>query len=575
MNIVTEKYLQSLSSSESFARGYELYLSDAVFETMKQCDLLIGKCMGTSAPFYQLRIRLGKVGIQDASCTCSYDLGGYCKHVIALILTYIHNPQIFIEQKRIDEMLNDMDRDALLHLIEEMVEKDPSLLSRLQSSVQIVSVKSNFTHMHNDQRTQILQNAYIKQIQGILHSLDGYRLSQAYWMMGDMVAQLEQIVDIAYEFLVAGDTQGALVILTTLLTEVGESFEQFDDSAGRLGDFLNGLALPIAETVLSIEFSKNQRRKLINELNPVIQTLLDYGMDDLKVILAALNRGWSDDFLDEAEDYVINEMFLVEAKLNVLERQNRVEEFLKLCLETGEYQRFVLKQVEEKRFEEAIEVAWKTLSQASDALMIAKALYKVGYLSDALGLAEKGLTLGGCKHELGKWLGPIEEAQGRDEQAIQAYQAAFISFPSLNLYNVLKKLSGPDWEKLRFILMQVFQTSSHSNVLIDIYLSEKEWDAAIDTVENIVSWQYDLIEKVADAVLPYRPDWVIQASRKQAEELIAKTQSKYYVIAASWLLKMKKAYCLSGRKNEWLIYLDDLKSTYSRRPALQAALCRL
>lgn len=53
-----------------------------------------------------------------------------------------------------------------------------------------------------------------------------------------MVNQLNQVRDTAYEFLEADDARGALVILTTLLTEVGGSFEEFDDSGGELGDFL-------------------------------------------------------------------------------------------------------------------------------------------------------------------------------------------------------------------------------------------------------------------------------------------------------------------------------------------------
>jgi uncharacterized Zn finger protein len=57
--------------------------------------------------------------------------------------------------------------------------------------------------------------------------------------------------------------------------------------------------------------------------------------------------------------------------------------------------------------------------------------------------------------------------------------------------------------------------------------------------------------------------------------LIARTQSKYYSIAVNWLGKMKKAYISTGRKAEWLEYLENLKAKYYRRPALQAELRRL
>ena len=572
---LTVNILKSCSSPESFTRGHDLYQSDAVFDTFQKDDLLTGKCEGSSAPFYQIHVQLDEGGILEASCTCPYDWGGYCKHIIALMLTYMHNPDAFIKQKNINELLEQLDKDDLVHLITKMVDKNPNLYSWLQTAIPAVSAKSQPAQQRNKRKTEVSKTAYKRQIQSILHSLQGYRMSEAYWMMGGMVDQLDNVRDTAYDFLEAGDAQGALIILTTLLTEVSGSFEQFDDSDGELGGFFSELALPLVEAILSADLSKTERHNLLIELEPVVEELSAYGIDDLDVILAALNLGWSEEVLDELEDYDYDESILTEAKLNILERQNRVEEYLKLCLETGEYRRYILKQIEVGEFEKAKDVAWKTLTLASEALMVARALRDAGHLSDALRLAEKGLDLDGNKHELGAWLGPIEETQGQIDKAIKAYQAAFTSLPSLELYSILKKLSGTNWGDLRPVLMQILQASPHMDVLVDVYLSEEDWDKAISIAKKTGEWNYSLIEKVADAVFPFRPDWVIQASRKQAEGLIAKTQSKYYATAARWLAKMKQAYLASGRKEEWLSYLEGLKSTYSRRPALQAELRKL
>jgi len=572
---LTVNILKSCSSPESFTRGHDLYQSDAVFDTFQKDDLLTGKCEGSSAPFYQIHVQLDEGGILEASCTCPYDWGGYCKHIIALMLTYMHNPDAFIKQKNINELLEQLDKDDLVHLITKMVDKNPNLYSWLQTAIPAVSAKSQPAQQRNKRKTEVSKTAYKRQIQSILHSLQGYRMSEAYWMMGGMVDQLDNVRDTAYDFLEAGDAQGALIILTTLLTEVSGSFEQFDDSDGELGGFFSELALPLVEAILSADLSKTERHNLLIELEPVVEELSAYGIDDLDVILAALNLGWSEEVLDELEDYDYDESILTEAKLNILERQNRVEEYLKLCLEAGEYRRYILKQIEVGEFEKAKDVAWKTLTLASEALMVARALRDAGHLSDALRLAEKGLDLDGNKHELGAWLGPIEETQGQIDKAIKAYQAAFTSLPSLELYSILKKLSGTNWGDLRPVLMQILQASPHMDVLVDVYLSEEDWDKAISIAKKTGEWNYSLIEKVADAVFPFRPDWVIQASRKQAEGLIAKTQSKYYATAARWLAKMKQAYLASGRKEEWLSYLEGLKSTYSRRPALQAELRKL
>ena len=226
---ITETALKSLSSTESFARGNELYRSGAIYDAFRQGNVLTGKCEGSSAPFYQLRVTIDEGGIQEASCTCPYDWGGYCKHIIALILTYIHDPEVFVEQQRVEELLTDLDKEALVRLIGNMVDKDPDLYLWLQTAVQSASVKKKPAQSREKRKTSVSKTEYRKQIQSILHSLGGYRRSEAYWMMGGMVSQLQQVRESAYAFLDAGDPEGALVILSTLLTEVSGSFEEFDD----------------------------------------------------------------------------------------------------------------------------------------------------------------------------------------------------------------------------------------------------------------------------------------------------------------------------------------------------------
>jgi uncharacterized Zn finger protein len=107
-----------------------------------------------------------------------------------------------------------------------------------------------------------------------------------------------------------------------------------------------------------------------------------------------------------------------------------------------------------------------------------------------------------------------------------------------------------------------------------LYLHEQEWDQAIVIAEKN-TYDYSLHEKVADAVINHRPDWVIRIAIQEAEKLILPTQSKYYPHAARWLAKAKQAYLQSGRKADWLAYFTQLKTTYARRPSLQKELAKL
>jgi uncharacterized Zn finger protein len=584
---LTIDIIRALSTPQSFERGQQYYRAGAVFNTSRQGDLLVGECEGSMAPAYRLRVELDEGGVRAAFCTCPYEMGGYCKHIVALLLVYLYTPDEFIERRRIDEMLAGLNQADLLGLIHKMVEHEPNLYDWLEMAIPVVrtSPKAEESPTQEKRRSQVSTKAYQRQIRNILHSLDGYRMSEAYWMMGSMVEELAQIVDSAEAFLQAGDAEGAITILMVLLEEVADCYDQFDDSDGELGSFLDELGQPLAEAILSIDLNETERQKLKDDLEPILDELSDYGIDGLEVALSALEQGWTqaevgNDLETESENEWDDEdgvewysdVDLTQAKLNVLERQGRTDEYLKLCRQAGEYRRYTLKLLEVGRHEEAMLIASNNLKSAEDALSVARKLRDLGQVRDAIAIGERGLSLAGHKHSLGAWLGPLEEAQGRTDPALQAYLAAFTSIPSLELYKTVLRLAGSDSNELRPRMIEILQAAPHSSVLAEVYLLEGDWDGAINVADQAGFWSYSLIEKVADAVLSHRPDWVILVSIKQAKGLIEKTQSKYYPAAARWLMKAKMAYLASDRQSEWQAYFSNLKTTYARRPALQREL---
>jgi uncharacterized Zn finger protein len=256
---------------------------------------------------------------------------------------------------------------------------------------------------------------------------------------------------------------------------------------------------------------------------------------------------------------------LKQARLNVLARQGDDEAYLHLA-EKSDIKRYVLGLLELGRVDEAVKASEK-LNNTSDAFAVAQKLREVGRLSDAIALAERGLELKGYLiHQLALWLAPLEESQGRIEMALLAYRTAYDESPSIEIYRQIKRLSGGSWPNIRPALIQ--KVTNNNAVLVDIHLDEKDWDSAIQVAERDI-WSFNLLEKVADAVIPHRPDWVIRIALKKSDDLILQTQSKLYPIAARWLERAKKAYHQNGQGAEWQAYIDNLRTTYVRRPALQ------
>jgi len=604
--LLTEDLGRSLTTAQSFERGREYFRAGSIFNAARQGQILTGECEGSTAPFYHLRAELDAGGIRTAACTCPYEMGGYCKHLVALLLTYIHKPGEFTERKNVADLLTNLDHATLVGLIVKMVERTPDVYDWLESAIPIPmgagtlltgadAVKPAGASPRPPRATQVSESAYRKRVKNMLREGSRYGYDYGgYGAIGGVVTQLEEVLESARQFLTADDPEGALIILQVLLEETADHYEQFEYDEGELAGFVDSLGMPIAEAVLSLDLTKESRDQITEWVTDAMDELSDFDIEGMDVAVAALEQGWNleaspesdkeeewdeEEAWDEEEgedfDYdEITERELNKARLNVLERQGRVDEFLALA-QMVDSRRYTLKLLELGRADEARQTAMTRVGLAQDILAIAQAFREANRLSDALALGEHGLTLHGNKHALGTWLGPLEEAQGRTEQALAAYQAAFSEGPSLEIYTSLKRLAGPQWAKLRPQIMEILQSSIRTDVLADVYLFEQDWDAAIALANKAGEWNYTLIEKVAGVVLPHRPDWVIQISRKQAEGLIVKTQSKLYPAAARWLAKMKKAYVHSGRAAEWQTYFNDLKTTYARRPALQAELRKL
>ncbi|HEX9000238.1 MAG TPA: SWIM zinc finger family protein [Blastocatellia bacterium] len=611
---LTDAIIRATANEKSFTRGQQLYRSGAIADAAIQANVLTGRCEGTQSPFYKVRAELDGGGIRAASCGCKYNFGGYCKHIVALLLTFANKPNQFVVRKDLTAQLSELNRERLLELFTELLAEAPELGDWLEAAIATPATAqtSNASTVKNaapKRKKEIDTEPYRRRVRGIMHSLDRMRASDAYWQVGGLANELCGVEKTAMEFLEAGDAEAALRILMTIVEESHSGFNYIDDSYGELGDYFDGLGRTLAEVILSLDLDAEGRADILSDLDEYHRSLSDYGVDGLQVAMAAAEHGWgkipgversrsiADDWDEDDEDdgdreedgnvfttsgaVVFGyygrqsvEQLLTGAKLNVLERQGRTEEYLALCLKTGSHLPYVQKLAALGRVAETVTYAQKRFELTSDALQLARQLREAGKLDEALKVGEHGLKLGGSKASLGEWLGPMEEAQGRMAQALEAWQAAFRDSPSLASWQTVKRLAGTRWKRLKPELMASLEKHYSRQPLAEVLLDEQEWDQAAAVADKEKN-DYRLVAIVAEALIVHRPEWVIRASIKQSDALIEKTQSKHYLHAADWLRRAKEAYAELGQSDKWRQYLYKLKEQYKRRPALMAHLERL
>ena len=127
--ITTNEQIRKFWTESSFERGIE-YLHQGSVRDLDKCGNRITSVVeGTSD--YEVIIRMDKEDI-EASCTCPYDCGGYCKHIIATLLALSENYKKIKKDKeekerRIETILNNVYVDKLKGFLMLEFEKNPSL----------------------------------------------------------------------------------------------------------------------------------------------------------------------------------------------------------------------------------------------------------------------------------------------------------------------------------------------------------------------------------------------------------------------------------------------------------------
>ncbi|MER8523376.1 SWIM zinc finger family protein [Mesorhizobium sp. M1076] len=138
-----EDTIRALATEESFARGKSYFRSGAVSELVRRGDVLTAQVEGSEFAPYVVTVRLREGGVADTRgvtetrCSCPYDWGGACKHVVAVLLKFVAKPGEVVERLPLADMLRDLDRAALAALLISRAEEDPGLVLWLEAELAV------------------------------------------------------------------------------------------------------------------------------------------------------------------------------------------------------------------------------------------------------------------------------------------------------------------------------------------------------------------------------------------------------------------------------------------------------
>ncbi len=566
---LTEEDITENCSEQSFEKGEDYYYRGAIVHPMIYGMTLRAECEGSQFDNYIVTVSLAEDGIADAYCTCSYDWGGYCKHIVALLLTWINTPDKFLVVDDLLESLKEKDKDELVGLIGRMIEREPSFISLIESGVDQLP-----------RQTPLERGSYQRQIE--------YAFSQGidYYHVNLVSEKLNNIINTARGFEEKGDYRSAVLILMELLEGCDEYIGEVDDSDGMIGSIAAECVDRLHEDFPKADFETPQRQGYLKELFSLYVNN-DYGIgDELDQLILSVYQEEDAKMLEELAKeelerlsssresgyyYLYRASELVNFLLEFYGKEGRVEDFITLCEQEDRHLELSLKLLELGKMEEALEYARTHLREANDYLRLADMLDRLGKKDEAIALCEEWIDSSeGYKDHLLEKLAELYEEKGELERSLDLQLRRFQQRGSLDLYLKIRELAEElgDWMKLEGEIVSQLEEEKHYILLINIYLEERELDKAWQTLRFVESPSEYLLRDVADSLRKTYPHRAIGLYQRIATSYINRVNRRAYRQAVECLRKVKELYEEMEEEDRWNKYISDLRAKNSKRPAL-------
>lgn len=122
---ISPSQIAANATEKVFARGEDLFHDGAVLSIARRGEALHAQVEGSEEEPYSVKVTLRDGAVESADCTCPYEYGGWCKHIVAALLFAIEAPEEIEVQMPLDELLQAMPPESLIKVLCTMAGDDP------------------------------------------------------------------------------------------------------------------------------------------------------------------------------------------------------------------------------------------------------------------------------------------------------------------------------------------------------------------------------------------------------------------------------------------------------------------
>ncbi len=572
-----------------YARGERYFRDGAIYDARRQGATLKARCEGSYDNAYRVEVAFDKNGIKSASCSCP--VGAFCKHVAALLLTWLDRPGDFATLEDLDVSLQSRTKDELIALVKQMLRQEPDLETLLHTPLPGVGALTP-----DGRPAPVDPEVYRRQAEAAFRSTRSRRSSRydddGGWLdEGEIADKLDALLSLGDGFERQGDYANAAAVYEAVSSTVLDRYEEYnvqDELAGTVVACVEGLGRCLAGEPAG----SPARESILPALVAVYQldrrlggTGLSDGIPDLLV-----ERTTPEERVTVA-DQVRDALSRATGPYNSWTRQAygdlllALEEdgmddetYLRICRETGRTNDLLDRLLTLGRLDEAM-----AATEGVDdypLLRLVDHFVQHGHNATAEAIVRERADKTQDPRVL-EWLKNRYAVRGDLAAALDVAVKVFRMQPTLERYQEARALATrrDRWEPLRPRLRMFLREAKHDHLLLRIYLDEGEIDNALAALKDAkpgyspyYDWSHSVRLEVARRAEDTHPYAAIDIYQKQAEHLIGLRGRPNYNAAAALLARIKALYERLDKGEAWQDYIKGLREKNTSLRALKEEL---
>jgi uncharacterized Zn finger protein len=277
---INEKTIRMNSNNSSYQRGQDYYDNDAVLSVWQRGQTLEALVQGSEIKPYRVHVDFTGENINQCSCSCPYDYEGWCKHIVAVLLTCSRQPKLIAQRPSLEDLLTTINETKIRALVEHLVDKHPEIIDTVERFLRPKAAINNST------KTTINAKAYRNTVRNELRqSLRA--IEEEYYEEDPISNEIYGLVDEARDYCERGEPDNAIAILEAIVSACIEEWDDLEDYGADNDDLSGRINQVLTQVILTTEFSPQDQKNLTEK----IQSWQDEWNADFEMSLDALQQG--------------------------------------------------------------------------------------------------------------------------------------------------------------------------------------------------------------------------------------------------------------------------------------------